>query len=99
MEDIRFAGNLERKIDNIGFINVLRNTGYSFEFKTGKKLYSLIFAESGEMEYRFSNSHQRIRLKKGQLLYIPKLLPYQAEYLKDNTKIKALTFISMDFTC
>ena len=97
MEDIRFDGKLERKIDNIGFINVLRSAGYSFEFKSGKPLYSLILVESGELEYRFINSGENIRIKKGQLLYIPKLLPYRAEYLKDGTKVKALTFdISSD---
>ena len=46
MIDIRFNGELDYTINNIGFIKVLRNENFSFPYKNGKEQYTFIFIES-----------------------------------------------------
>ena len=92
MEDIRFDGKLDCKIDNIGYVSVLRNENYIFEYKTGKERYSFIYVENGELEYSFPNSQNIIKIDKGTSLFIPKRLPYKTKYLKQNTIIKIIIF-------
>ena len=60
MLNIRFDGKLDYLIDNIGFVNVSRNAGFAVPYKTGKQKYSLIFVESGEMNYYFTKNKKMI---------------------------------------
>lgn len=92
MEDVRFDGKLDYKIDNIGYVRVLRNENYIFEYKTGKERYSFVYVESGELEYSFPKSQNIIKIDKGSLLFIPKRFPYKTKYLKQNTMIKIIIF-------
>ena len=92
MQDIRFNGKLDCKIDNVGFVNVLRNENYTFEYKTGKNLFSFIYVDSGELDYFFTEKQLNLRLEEGSLLFIPKHLPYKTKYLKNKTKIKIIIF-------
>lgn len=92
MEDIRYLGKLDYEIKNVGFVNVERNQNYTFEFKKGKKQYSFIYVESGELEYFFKNTKKCIRIQKGDLLFVPKKFPYSTKYLTDGTKIKIFVF-------
>lgn len=92
MLDVRFDGKLNYIIDDIGFVNVLRNAGFEFVYSTGKDRYSLIVVQNGSIEYRFIDTNETVRLTKGKLLFIPKNYPYVAKYLEDNTIIRILTF-------
>lgn len=92
MEDIRYNGNPEFKIHNVGLVSVLRNQGYTFEYKSGKERYSFIYIEKGNMEYYFSKTKEKIRISKGDFLFIPKDIPYKTTYLDDDTVIKIIVF-------
>lgn len=94
MEDIRFDGRLDYKIDKLGFVKVMRNAGFEFLYRVGKDRYSLIVVLSGSIQYRFINTDEKLTLTKGKLLFIPKEYPYIAKYLEDNTIIRILTFDS-----
>ncbi len=95
MKDIRFDGGLDFVINKIGFVNVLRDENFVFEYKTGKKFFSFIYVESGELEYYFKNVKKRFKIAKGNMLFIPKQFPYKTKYLKNKTQIKIILF---DFT-
>ena len=92
MEDIRYDGNYNIKIQKVGFVSVSRNANYTFEYKEGKERYSFIYIKNGELKYHFKKDKKRIRLTKGEFLFIPKNIPYKATYLKDNTYIKIIVF-------
>lgn len=64
MLNIRFDGKLDYLIDNIGFVNVSRNAGFTVPYKTGKQKYSLIFVESGEMNYYFTKNKKNDRQRR-----------------------------------
>ncbi len=92
MEDIRFNGNLDFRFHNVGFVSVLRNNGYTYEYKNGKARYSFIYVENGEMDYYFEHDKKTLKIKNGSFLFIPKKIPYKSTYLKDNTVIKIIVF-------
>ncbi len=92
MKDIRFDGKLDYKIENLGFVKVMRNAGFEFLYRTGKDRYSLIVVLNGSIEYRFINTNETVTLTKGMLLFIPKNYSYIAKYLEENTIIRILIF-------
>jgi len=92
MLDIRFDGKLDYIIDDIGFVNVLRNANFTVPYKTGKEKYSLIFVENGEMNYYFTQNKKNVKLIEGSTLLIPKHTPYIATYTQENTIAKVITF-------
>ena len=57
-----------------------------------KEKNSFIYIEEGKLEYCFIKEKETLSLKKNEVLYIPKLLPYTVRYLKDNTIIKIMQF-------
>ena len=95
MEDIRFDGDLDFTVSKVGFVNVMRNEDFTFEYKNGKKLYSFIYVENGVLEYYFYETKEKLKIKKGTLLFIPKQIPYKTKYLKNKSKTKIIVF---DFT-
>ncbi len=92
MKDIRFDGELDYKIDNLGFVKVSRNSGFEFPYRSGKDRHSLIVVQNGSIKYRFINTNETVTLTKGTLFFIPKKYPYIAKYLEDNTIIRILIF-------
>ncbi len=92
MQDIHFDGKLDYIIDNIGFVNVLRNSGFTVPYKAGKNKHSLVFIENGEMNYYFTENRKNIKLTKGSVLFIPQYTPYIATYTQDNTITKVFAF-------
>lgn len=92
MEGIRFNGKLDYIIDDIGYVNVIRNKGFYFPYKNGKCFHGIIFVEKGEINYRFTKSGDSITVKKGSILFIPKKTPYNAEYVQDGTIVKVFNF-------
>ena len=92
MEDIRFHRQLDFKIENIGYVSVQRNANYFFEYKKGKETYSIIYVCEGLLTYTLTGSHEVFHIKRGDVLFIPKHLPYQTLYLQDNTVIKIIVF-------
>jgi uncharacterized RmlC-like cupin family protein len=76
MEDIFYYEKLDYRIENIGFVNVERTKNYTFEFKEGKPQFSFIYVENGSLEYSFTTTNQKIYVSKGDMLYVPKNLPY-----------------------
>ena len=49
MEDIRYDGTLDLKIYDVGYVSVLRNANFTFEYKQGKDRFSFIYVKSGQM--------------------------------------------------
>lgn len=92
MEDIRFDGNLEYSVNKVGFVKVTRHENFTFEYKNGKELFSFVYVQSGELEYYFYKTKEKMRIKKGTLLFIPKRVPYKTKYLHNGTKIKIIIF-------
>lgn len=92
MEDIRFDGKLDYTIDNISFVNVMRNKDYTVPFRSGKVKNTLILLSSGEMCYYFLNTKKKLYLSHGAALFIPKGCPYIATYIQDNTVAEVLSF-------
>lgn len=92
MKDIRFSGNLEFGISNLGFVSVVRNANFVFPYSSGKPTCSFIFVNRGRLKYNFINSNNTIVLEKDDVLFIPKNYPYVTTYLDDNTKIQILNF-------
>jgi len=94
MEDIRCFEKNELTLEKISFISIIRNKDYVFENKRGKQVYSFVYAESGSNEFCYNDGMDKIVLKKGEMLFIPKEFPYRATYLMDNTRIKMICFDS-----
>jgi hypothetical protein len=92
MEDIRFSGKPEFEIKNPGFVSVLRNKDFTFEYKKGKKWHSFIYVERGGLEYRFNKNEKNLVVNKGDLLFVPRKMPYKTTYLRDCTLLKIFTF-------
>ncbi|MBQ1951130.1 MAG: helix-turn-helix transcriptional regulator [Clostridia bacterium] len=90
MEDIRFEEGYTVGIQSVGFVNVERDNGYTFEYKDGKTRFSFIFVEKGDLEYEFPS--QKILISDGHVLFVPKHLPYKATYLDNGVRIKILLF-------
>lgn len=91
MEDIRIYDTTIFPINEISYIRLSRDKGYSFSHAKGKEKYSLIYTQSGAIKYTFQNN-TIIQSNAGEMCFIPKGIPYQNEYLKDNTTIKLLEF-------
>ena len=92
MNDIRFDGKLDCKIDNIGYVSVSRDENFIFEYKNGKERYSFIYVEEGALEYYFVHNNLTLRIDKGTFLFIPSKLPYKTKYLKKDTIIRIIIF-------
>lgn len=92
MEDIRYDGTLDFKIYDVGYVSVLRNANFTFEYTLGKDRFSFIYVKSGEMLYALTAERKKIRIEKGDFLFIPKNMPYKSFYLADNTVIKMIVF-------
>ncbi len=90
MNDIRFDANDNIELINIGFVSVIRDKDYTFEYKNGKDRYSLIYVENGVLKYDFK--YKKITVNKGDVIFVPKNIPYKTKYLKNNTTIKILLF-------
>ena len=90
MKDIRFDGVFNFEITNIGFVSVVRDENYTFEFKEGKNQFSLIYVERGSLKYFLGN--KKITLNRSDLFFVPKNTPYKTKYLKNNTTIKIILF-------
>ena len=84
--------NLDFTISKVGFVSVMRNENFTFEYKNGKNLYSFVYVADGEIEYYFYEKKEKLKIKKGTLLFIPKQIPYKTKYLRDKTKIKIIIF-------
>lgn len=92
MQNIHFDGKLDYMIDNISFVNVLRNSNFTFPFRAGKEKYTLVFVENGELNYFFTQNRTNLKLTKGSFLFIPKHTPYIATYTHDDTITKVIMF-------
>lgn len=92
MKRISFDGKLNYLIDNIGFVNVLRNSNHIVPYKGGKSRYTIVLVVDGKMNYYFTETKLLFTLSAGDALFIPKNYPYVATYVEDNTIAKVLTF-------
>ena len=90
MKDIIFSFKEEFEIINISYVSVNRDKNHTFEYKNGKERFSFIYVENGTLQYDFK--YKKITVNKGDMLFIPKNLPYKTKYLKNNTTIKIILF-------
>ena len=92
MEDIRYDSRIGLKINNLGFISVVRKKNFSFAADKGKENFSFVFVMKGKMKYNFQGFDESFVITEGEMLYIPRRIPYKAEYTESNTTIKTITF-------
>ena len=92
MKSIRYNGKLDFKIDNIGYVKVMRDENFTVPYKKGKDKYSLILPESGSMSYSFPKTGETLRIYPGDVIFIPKWCPYIAAYLQKNTVMNLFMF-------
>lgn len=92
MNTIVLDTKLDFLIDNIRFVQTTRNAGDTFNRKIGKDKCIIMFVESGEMLFHFTESKKSITVSKGNLLFLPKGILYTITYTKDNTAGKSLSF-------
>ncbi len=92
MKNTYFNAESEFKINSIGFINVLRDENFTYEYKNGKERYSFIYVENGELECHFTDSEKTLKAGKRSVLFVPKHLPCKTTYLKNNTIVKLIIF-------
>ncbi len=72
-------------IDNIIFIEVVRNAGFSMSFGAGVSKNKFIYVKNGCMQYLVSSSKEEFLITEGEMLFIPEGTLYTATYLQDNT--------------
>ncbi|MBQ3023055.1 MAG: helix-turn-helix domain-containing protein [Clostridia bacterium] len=89
---IEFKRKNKYKIDYVTFVNVTRNSGFVFPKREGKPCHSIIFVESGEIEYHFLESDEKHLFRGGDVIFIPRKYPYIARYTKDGTINNVITF-------
>lgn len=92
MQDLRFGGKSRLELQHVGLLMLARRKGHNYEYKNGKKLHSFLFVEKGEMEYFFPEKNKTLSARRGDLLFLPKKMPYKASYLEEDTRIKILLF-------
>lgn len=72
-------------VDNIVFLEVIRDEGYSMYFPAGVSKNKFIYLERGKMCYCFGSSKREIIIGKGEILFVPSGVSYSATYREDNT--------------
>ena len=72
-------------VDNIVFMEVTRNSGYSMSFAAGVSKNKFIYIKSGSMLYVFGSSKRELNISVGEMLFIPAGTAYTAYYTEDNT--------------
>lgn len=92
MEDIRYDSGIGLKINNLGFISVARKKNFFFLAGDGNENFSFIFVQKGEIKYDFTGLDESFFVKEGEMLYIPRHIPYCAEYMESDTTVKKITF-------
>lgn len=92
MKIVQHFDNYGYAISTVGYTKVSRNKDFSFSYKYGKDMHSLVIVENGTISYKFHGLGNEIILKNGDFLYIPKRIPFIATYLEDNTVINILLF-------
>ena len=96
MSEVRYRGNIDCLISNVGFVNVTRERGYKTFFKNGKDINTFIFVVSGGLRYSFSEGIDPMTVTDGMLMFVPKGLEYKAEYIAGASTVKVLTFDCSD---
>lgn len=92
MKSIRYNGKLDFKIDNIGYVKVMRDENFTVPYRSGKDKYSLILPESGSISYHFTKTNETVNLFPGDVIFIPKGCPYIATYLRKGTVMNLFMF-------
>ena len=92
MEDIRYDSEIGLKINNLGFIKVVRKKNFSFQFKCGKNKFTIVFVKQGKMKFDFPTDGESFIVSEGEIIYIPRSIPYIAEYTEDETITKSIIF-------
>lgn len=72
-------------VDNIVFMEVTRNSGYSMSFAAGVSKNKFLYIKSGSMLYVFGSSKREITISEGDILFIPSGTAYTAYYTEDST--------------
>ncbi len=90
MEDIRFGTQINFRICDVGYISVVRKKDFVVSYKNGKQTLSFVYVKKGKMKYTFSD--RTLTATEGQVLFVPKNLPYEAVYLEDDTTMKMIIF-------
>ncbi len=91
MKDFRNFINQQLAISQMGYISVERNSNHTFDVRHGKTVNTFSWIEHGSVEFLLTDA-RKITINKGDLLFIPKQVPYKIRYLQDNTLVKCLQF-------
>ena len=90
MNEIKYCAESTYNVTNIMYLSVIRQKGYTYEFKKGKNYLSFVYVKSGKLKYCFPDT--TMILEKGDVLFVPKGIPYHAVYLEENTVIRLIGF-------
>ena len=82
--------NITCRIKDIDFVRVSREKGVQIDFPEGKESNGFRFIRSGSMLYRIDGIEYTVRA--GEAFFIPKGVPFFAEYLEDGTNISLAQF-------
>ncbi len=78
-------------VGNIDCVRVTRNAGFCYSYGAGRDNSGFVFLKKGSMRYRFRSSEEW-QIYSGDLIFIPKGVAYEAEYLEDDTSIIIVQF-------
>lgn len=92
MEDIRYSPMTKLCIDKVGYMSIVRNKDYTFGAKKGKEVPSFVYVDEGSIEYTFTDKYGIVHVDKGELIFVPKQIPYTVKYLCENSRIKLISF-------
>ena len=92
MKDIKYAPITKLHIENVGYLSVVRKKGYSFNATNGKEVFSFVYVDEGSVGYTFAGKYKSLQVNKGEMIFVPKHVPYSVKYLSDNSGIKLFSF-------
>ena len=80
-------------VGNIDCVRVARDAGYRFSYRAGRDNSGFIYLKQGKMRYKFlTDTPEEWEIYPGDLIFIPKGVAYDAEYLEDDTTIIIVQF-------
>lgn len=91
MDAVILSRTVGFSIDAIDFFSVTRAAGHRNQYKKGKKKHSLIFTQTGSIEYTFGERESFVS-PAGTLAFIPSACEYTSIYRENGTTARILLF-------
>lgn len=83
----------EFSVESIDVLNVIRDRGYTYSYRTGRTKHGFLYVVSGVIDYSFIQSQELpLQATSGELVFIPKGSTYVGTYLEDGTQLQIIQF-------